>query len=67
MLRLKVYCITSSLEAEIRFDNVLGSQTAVYNEAHPNIGVWNQEHWHSVVQIWVWDQESRILTGLYGP
>lgn len=39
MLRLKVYSVTSSLEAEIRYDNVLGSQTAVYNEAHPNIGV----------------------------
>lgn len=41
--------------------------TSAINKAHPNIGVWNQEHWHSEVKIWVWDQESRILPGLYGP
>lgn len=61
------YSINSSLETYIRYDNVHSSQAIVDNGVHPIIKLGDQEYWHSLFQIRVVDQESRVVPGLYDP
>lgn len=58
------YSIISSLKTDVRYDNVHGPQAKVNNGVHPIIELGDQEYWHSLFQIRVVDQESRVVPGL---
>lgn len=62
-----IYSIISSLETDIRYDNVHSPQAIVDNGVHPIIELGDQEYWHNLFQIRVVDQESCVVPGLYDP